>query len=187
MAGSRSDRLVAAVLRCYPARWRRRHGDEAAELAALLMRDGTPARAIAWNYLTGAARAQLASPPARRVGAAAGALLVAAGALGLPLAVSSSPPAGAASVARHPAGLARRPAAGAAGDRARPARRLDRMLRSGCLVGEPAARARTELRAADARVRWHGTGFVTAARPDGPAVISVFLSPRRPAGHGQGC
>jgi hypothetical protein len=180
MAGSRSDRLVAAVLRCYPARWRRRHGDEAAELAALLMRDGTPARAIAWNYLTGAARAQLASPPARRVGAAAGALLVAAGALGLPLAVSSSPPAGAASVARHPA-------AGAAGDRAHPARRLDRMLRSGCLVGEPAARARTELRAADARVRWHGTGFVTAARPDGPAVISVFLSPRRPAGHGQGC
>ena len=180
MAGPRPDRLVTAVLRCYPARWRRRHGDEAAELAVLLMRDGTPARAIAWNYLTGAARAQLASPPARRVGAAAGVLLVAAGCLSVPLALTSSPPAGAASLPRHPA-------AGAVRDRARPARRLNAMLRSGCLVGEPAARARTELRAAHARVRWHGTGFVTAARTDGPAVISIFLSPRRPAGHDRAC
>ena len=95
-------------------------------------------------------------------------------------AIGASTPAGAASLPRHPA-------AGAARDRARPARRLDAMLRSGCLVGEPAARARTELRAAHARVRWHGTGFVTAARTDGPAVISIFLSPRRPAGHDRAC
>jgi hypothetical protein len=38
-------RLVDAALRCYPARWRRRHADEAAELAVLLVRDGTPPRA----------------------------------------------------------------------------------------------------------------------------------------------
>ena len=53
-------RLVAAVLRCYPARWRSRHGDEAAELAELLIRDGTPARAVALSYLGGAARERLA-------------------------------------------------------------------------------------------------------------------------------
>lgn len=180
MGGPRSERLVAAVLRCYPARWRRRHGDEAAELAALLMRDGTPARAIAWNYLTGAARAQLASPPARRLGAAAGALVVAGGCLGVPLALSASPPAGAASVTRSPA-------PGPLRGRARPARRLDQMLRSGCLIGQPAARVRAELRAARASATWHGTGFVTAARADGPAVASIILNPHRPAGHGQGC
>jgi hypothetical protein len=195
MAGPRSERLVAAVLRCYPARWRRRHGDEAAELATLLMRDGTPARSIAWNYLTGAARAQLASPPARRVGAAAGALLVTGAGLGLPLALSSSPPAGAASVTRAPTraparALAREPARGPAADRARPARKLDQMLRSGCLIGEPAARARAQLGAAHARVSWHGTGLVSATKVSSHGVISIFLLPvdaRRPAGHGQGC
>ena len=56
-------RLVAAVLRCYPARWRSRHGDEAAELAELLIRDGTPARAVALSYLCGAARERLAGRP----------------------------------------------------------------------------------------------------------------------------
>jgi hypothetical protein len=183
MARPRSERLVAAVLRCYPARWRRRHGDEAAELASLLMRDGTPARSIAWNYLTGAARAQLASPPARRVGAAAGALLVAGAGLGLPLALSYSPAAGAASVTRGPARES-------GAEQARAARKLDEMLRSGCLIGEPAAQARAQLRAAHARVTWHGTGFVAATRAgerSGPLVASIFLSPRRAAGHGQGC
>ncbi|HJY58084.1 MAG TPA: hypothetical protein VJ418_17025 [Streptosporangiaceae bacterium] len=52
----RTTRLVEAVLRCYPARWRRRHGEEAAELAALLIRDGTPAGSIARSYLAGATR-----------------------------------------------------------------------------------------------------------------------------------
>ncbi len=32
MDAPRAARLVETVLRCYPARWRRRHGDEAAEL-----------------------------------------------------------------------------------------------------------------------------------------------------------
>jgi len=94
-------RLVAAVLRCYPARWRSRYGDEAAELAELLIRDGTPARAVALSYLGGAARARLTGRPSRRVAAA---LIVAAGSLGAPLTLlSAGPAAGAAHVSRAPA------------------------------------------------------------------------------------
>ena len=95
-------RLVSAVLRCYPARWRSRHGDEAAEVAELLIRDGTPVRAVALSYLCGAARERLAVRPGRRVSAAA-ALLVAAGSLGAPLTLlSAGPAAGAAHVTRAP-------------------------------------------------------------------------------------
>jgi hypothetical protein len=91
MAGSR---LVRTALCCYPQRWRNRHGEEAAELARLLLRDGTPARSIAWSYFKGAASMRLV-PPRRRAGAAVGALL-AAGSLGVSLAMlSSSAPANA--------------------------------------------------------------------------------------------
>jgi hypothetical protein len=83
MDDRRSARLVQAVLRCYPARWRRRHGDEAAELAALLIRDGTPAGSIAWSYLAGAAREWLTPRPGRRLSAVACALLVATCSLGV--------------------------------------------------------------------------------------------------------
>jgi len=101
-----AGRLVSAVLRCYPARWRSRHGDEAAELADLLIRDGTPARAVALSYLCGAARERLTRRPSRRVSAAA-ALLVAAGSLGAPLTLlSAGPAAGAAHVSRAPASRA---------------------------------------------------------------------------------
>jgi hypothetical protein len=85
MAGSR---LVQTALRCYPRRWRNRHGEEAAELARLLIRDGTPASSIAWSYLKGAASRRLV-PPRRRVGAAMGALLAVAGSLGVSLALLS--------------------------------------------------------------------------------------------------
>jgi hypothetical protein len=97
-------RLVQSALRCYPRRWRSRHGDEAAEIAALLLQDGTPAWSIACSYLVGAARARLVTGPRRRIGAAVGALLLAAGSLGVPLALLSSPaPANAASVTHsHP-------------------------------------------------------------------------------------
>ena len=78
-----ATRLVGTVLRCYPARWRRRHGEEAAELAALLIRDGTPAGSVAWSYLAGAAREWLTPRPGRRLTAVACALLVAACALGV--------------------------------------------------------------------------------------------------------
>jgi hypothetical protein len=83
MDEARATRLVEAVLRCYPARWRRRHGQEAAELAGLLIRDGTPAGSIAWSYLAGAAREWLTPRPGRRLSTLACALLVAAGSLGV--------------------------------------------------------------------------------------------------------
>ena len=83
MDESRTTRLVETALRCYPARWRRRHGEEAAELAALLIRDGTPAASIAWSYLAGAAREWLTPRPGRRLSTVACALLVAACSLGV--------------------------------------------------------------------------------------------------------
>ena len=83
MDDSRTARLIQVLLRCYPARWRRRHGDEAAELAALLIGDGTPPGSIAWSYLAGAAREWLTPRPGRRLSTVACALLVAAGSLGV--------------------------------------------------------------------------------------------------------
>jgi hypothetical protein len=99
----RTARLVETVLRCYPARWRRRHGDEAAELAALLIRDGTPAGWIAWSYLAGAAREWLTPRPGRRLTAVACALLVAACSLGVSAGLlASAAPARAASTSQAP-------------------------------------------------------------------------------------
>ncbi|HEX3923549.1 MAG TPA: hypothetical protein VHY31_14770 [Streptosporangiaceae bacterium] len=69
MPGPRSMRLVESALRCYPQRWRSRHGDEAAEIASLLIGDGMPAHSIAWSYLMGAARTRLVIGPRRRLGA----------------------------------------------------------------------------------------------------------------------
>jgi hypothetical protein len=83
MDDPRAARLVGTVLRCYPARWRRRHGEEAAELAALLIRGGTPAVSVAWSYLAGAAREWLTPRPGRHLTAVACALLVAACSLGV--------------------------------------------------------------------------------------------------------
>ncbi|HEX4059518.1 MAG TPA: hypothetical protein VHY58_00735 [Streptosporangiaceae bacterium] len=98
MAGPRAVRLVGTVLRCYPARWRRRHGVEAAELAVLLMRDGAAPGQIAWSFLKGAARERLTPRPGRRLSLAVCALLVAAASLGVSLGlVSGSAPARAAS------------------------------------------------------------------------------------------
>jgi hypothetical protein len=82
MDGPGATRLVGTVLRCYPARWRRRHGEEAAELAALLIRGGTPAGSVAWSFLAGAARERLTPRPGRRLSTVACALLVAACSLG---------------------------------------------------------------------------------------------------------
>jgi hypothetical protein len=92
MDDSRATRLVDRSLRCYPARWRRRHGDEAAELAALLIRDGASAGSIALSYLAGAAREWLTPRPGGRLTTAACALLIAVCALGVS-AVLLSPPA----------------------------------------------------------------------------------------------
>ena len=98
------SRLVQAALRCYPARWRQRHGTEAAELAALLIQDGTPAASIAWSYLLWAAREWLTPPPGRRLSAMACALLVAACSVGATAGLlASAAPARAASTRPAPA------------------------------------------------------------------------------------
>ncbi|HET9081495.1 MAG TPA: hypothetical protein VFO01_13425 [Trebonia sp.] len=90
MDGPQAPRLVETALRCYPARWRRRHGEEAAELAVLLIRDGTPAGSIAWSYLAGAAREWLTPRPGRRLSTVACALLAAACSLGIPAGLLAS-------------------------------------------------------------------------------------------------
>jgi hypothetical protein len=98
MDDPRTARLVETALRCYPARWRQRHGEEAAELAVLLIRDGIPAGSIALSYLAGAAREWLTPRPGRCLTAVACALLVAACSLGVSAGVlASAAPAKAAS------------------------------------------------------------------------------------------
>jgi len=102
---AREGRLVDAALRCYPARWRRRHADEAAELAALLVRDGTPAASIAWSYLAGAAREWLAPRPGRSLSRVSAALLAAMCLLGFSAAlVAETGPAKAAGTTQPPSG-----------------------------------------------------------------------------------
>jgi hypothetical protein len=110
MDDSRAARLVQAALWCYPARWRRRHGEEATELAALLIRDGTPAVSVAWSYLAGAAREWLTPRPGRYLTVVACALLVAAGSLGVSAGLlASAAPARAASTSQAPGGAHCRP------------------------------------------------------------------------------
>jgi hypothetical protein len=100
---ARDGRLVDAALRCYPARWRRRHADEAAELAALLIRDGTPAASIALSYLAGAAREWLTPRPGRSLSRVAAGLLAAACLLGFSAALAAgTAPAKAAGTTQSP-------------------------------------------------------------------------------------
>ena len=103
---AQAGRLVDAALRYYPARWRRRHGDEAAELAALLIADGHPAASIAWSYLVGAAREWLAPRPGRSLSTVATALLAAACLLGFSAALlAETAPAKAAGTTQPPSGV----------------------------------------------------------------------------------
>lgn len=83
MNGSWTSRLIGAALSCYPGRWRRRHGDEAIEVAMLLIRDGTPAASIVFSYLAGAAREWITPRPGRRLSAMACALVAATCLLGV--------------------------------------------------------------------------------------------------------
>jgi hypothetical protein len=103
-----TPKLVKAALRCYPRHWQKRHGDEAAELAALLIRDGTPAFSVASSYLAGAVREWLTPRPGRRLSTVACALLAAVCSLGISAALlASTAPAKAASTSTsttHPHG-----------------------------------------------------------------------------------
>jgi hypothetical protein len=67
MDGPQVPVLIRTALRCYPVRWRQRHGDEAAEVAMLLIRDGGGPIAIAMSYLSGAVREWLTPLSGRRV------------------------------------------------------------------------------------------------------------------------
>jgi hypothetical protein len=179
MSGPPPSRMVHAVLRCYPRRWRRRHGEEAAELAVLLMRDGIPERLIAWSYMAGAIRARLTPQPGHRLAAAAAAVLVGAAALMAPLGLlSASALASSAGSARpgapvrsassdgsarstSPGGPVRSAGSGRAvgapssgrglAGQADPAARLAAQLRCGTLHGQ------TVRAAGPALERWHAT------------------------------
>jgi hypothetical protein len=100
-------RLVGAALRCYPARWRRRHADEAAELAMLLIRDGSPAALIAWSYLAGAAREWLIPRPGRSLSTVAASLLAVACLFGFSAALAAETVPATAGTTQPPSGPVR--------------------------------------------------------------------------------
>jgi hypothetical protein len=83
------DRLVELSLRCYPPAWRDRHGEEASELARLLIRDGVPAALVASSYLNAAARERVFCRR-RRLAPALAALVAAVTLLGLPMVLLDS-------------------------------------------------------------------------------------------------
>ena len=91
MRRSQESRIIAAVLRCYPARWRSRHGDEAAVLASALLDDGTPWWSIAGSFLGGAAKERALRKPSLRVGSALTVLTVGIAAVPLALFASLTP------------------------------------------------------------------------------------------------
>jgi hypothetical protein len=178
--------LVDTALRCYTRRWRTRHGDEAAEVALLLMRDGVPAHSIAWSYLKGAARDRLTPRPGGHFAATAAALLAVAGSLGVALALlSASVPASAASSVH--ARTARRDDAAA---------RLVMLLNCGGLHGVTVKKALPSLQARHVKITWDiaagrtggdavpgGSYYVAGGRALSPGSIAVRVTAARPAGH----
>jgi hypothetical protein len=93
---SRETRIIAAMIGCYSARWRSRHGDEATVLVSALLEDGTPWWSIAGNFLGGAAKERAFRTPSLRVGSAVAAIII--GIAAVPLALFASlTPAGASS------------------------------------------------------------------------------------------
>jgi hypothetical protein len=87
MCPSPKSRAVAVALRCYPARWRLRHGPEAVLIASALLDDGVPWWSIALSFLGGATRERVRKP-SLRVGTTLAAIAV--GVAAVPLAVLSS-------------------------------------------------------------------------------------------------
>jgi hypothetical protein len=73
---SREHRIIAAALRCYPARWRTRHGDEAVVLASALLEDGTPWWSIAGSYLASATKERAFRKPSLRIGSVVTAIIL---------------------------------------------------------------------------------------------------------------
>jgi hypothetical protein len=88
---SQESQIIAAVLRCYPARWRSRHGVEATVLATALLEDGTSWWSIAGSFLGGAAKERVLRKPSLRVGSTLAAITVGVAAVPLALFASLTP------------------------------------------------------------------------------------------------
>jgi hypothetical protein len=88
---SRENSVIAGALRCYPARWRSRHGDEATALASALLEDGATWWSIAGSFLGGAVRERALRRPGVRVGSALAALIIGSAAVPLALFASLTP------------------------------------------------------------------------------------------------
>lgn len=76
MRPSRERRVVAAAVRCYSARWRVRHGDEATLIASALLDDGIPWWSVTLNFLGGATRERISRRASLRLGTTVAALAV---------------------------------------------------------------------------------------------------------------
>jgi hypothetical protein len=90
MRQSRESRAVGAALRCYPARWRSRHGTEATLIASALLEDGIPWWSVALSFLGGATRERVRKP-SLGVGTTLAAITVAVAAVPLGLFASLTP------------------------------------------------------------------------------------------------
>jgi len=84
MRPSPKSRAVGAALRCYPARWRLRHGAEARLIASALLDDGVPWWSVTLSFLGGATRERVRKP-SLRVGTTLAAIAV--GVASVPLAM----------------------------------------------------------------------------------------------------
>ncbi|MGB8178929.1 MAG: hypothetical protein WCF63_02080 [Acidimicrobiales bacterium] len=91
MRPSRERRAIDCALRCYSARWRRRHGEDAAMLAAALLDDGVAWWSLAASYLGGAVRERVVRRLSRRVSTTVVALVVGVAAVPLALLTSLTP------------------------------------------------------------------------------------------------
>jgi hypothetical protein len=96
MRPPRDQRAIAVVVRCYPERWRSRHGEEATLLISALLEDGIPWWSIALSFLGGASRERILRKPSLQVGTTLAAIMI--GVAAVPLALFASlAPAGASS------------------------------------------------------------------------------------------
>jgi hypothetical protein len=91
MSPSRQHRAIALALRCYPARWRLRHGEEAQLLAAALLDDGVSWWSLCTNFLGGALKERVVRTLSVRVGTALATVAIGAAAVPLALLTSFTP------------------------------------------------------------------------------------------------
>jgi hypothetical protein len=88
MHPSRERQTITLALRCYPARWRLRHGEEARLLSFQLLDDGVSWWSLVASFLGGALLARAIQRPSIRLGATMAVLAI--GATTVPLALLTS-------------------------------------------------------------------------------------------------